>query len=135
MQNRLAIALIAAAALSSVGHAQGVPAKPQAPADAVQAAANGLGLLRGFAGVDISFSIEYDATGSMLVQGKMMKVPRYRSSIRFDVPGMRVDYDVGDGAQPQRHIDVVAGSWAWNEDVPGAGLANNENYGTATPAP
>jgi hypothetical protein len=101
----------------------------------VRAAAEALGLLRGFEGKDISFSIEYDATGSMLVQGQMTKVPRYRSSIRFDVPGMRVDYDLSDAPKPQRHIDVVAASFAWNEDVPGAGLANNDNYGTATPVP
>ena len=46
---------------------------------------------------------------------------------------MRVDYDLGEGAQQQRKGEVFAGNFAWDEDMPGGGLTPTS--GTATPAP
>ena len=118
------VVLGAVIALSGVGQAQGA-------ADTIQAAADALGLLRGFTATDITIAVQYDATGAVAVQGKLVKVPRYRASYRFDVPGMRVDYDLGDAKQ--RRVEVVTGTLAWDEDRPGGGLV--ADYGTATPAP
>lgn len=124
MRRRLIVVLGVVIALSSVGGAQGT-------ADTIQAAADALGLLRGFTATDITIAVQYDGNGSMAMQGKTVKVPRYRASFRFDVPGMRVDYDLGDGAQKQRRVEVVTGTLAWDEDRPGGGLV--ADYGTATP--
>lgn len=126
MRNRLVIALALAAILVGVGHAQEAE-------EAAHAAGYSLGLLRGLQESDFIIASQYDGSGTMLVDGRMVEVPRYRASIRWDTPGMRVDYDLGGGSQPQRKGEVFAGEFAWDEDMPGAGLT--PDWGTATPAP
>jgi hypothetical protein len=126
MRNRLMIALAVPAILVGVGHAQEAE-------EAAHAAGYSLGLLRGLLETDYIIASQYDATGTMLVDGRMVEVPRYRAQILWDAPGMRVDYDLGVGAQPQRKGEVFAGQFAWDEDKPGAGLT--PDWGTATPAP
>lgn len=126
MRNPLAMTLVAVAMLGSIGRAQEVK-------DVVHRAGYRLGLLRGLDEKDFIVASQYEATGTMLVAGRMVKVPRYHAQIRWDVPGMRVDYDLDDGAQKQRRTEAVAGQFAWNEDKPGAGLTPKS--GAATPAP
>ena len=126
MRNRLVIALALAAILAGVGHAQEAE-------EAAHASGYSLGLLRGLLETDYIIASQYDGFGTMLVDGEMVEVPRYRASIRWDMPGMRVDYDLGVGAQQQRKGEVFAGEYAWDEDKPGAGLTPTS--GTATSAP
>ena len=126
MRNRLVMTLVAVAMLGSL-------ARAQEPKEVAHRAAYRLGLMRGLDEKDFIIASQFDATGTMLVSGRMVKVPRYRAQIRWDTPGMRVDYDVEDGAQKQRRIEVVSGQFAWNEDKPGGGLTPKS--GTATPAP
>lgn len=96
-------------------------------------AADAIGLLRGLKEVDNYIAGMYEGVGTMVVNGQTVQVPRYHAEMRYDIPGMRIDYDLGEGAQQQRRGEVVAGKYAWNEDKPGAGLV--PGYGTATPAP
>ncbi len=124
MRNRLAFALVAVAVLGSTGRAQDVK-------DVIHQGGLTLGILRGLNETDFIVASQFDANGTMLVSGRMVKVPRYRGQMRWDIPGYRVDYDVEDGAQKQRHVEVVAGKFAWNEDKPGGGLT--EKSGNATP--
>ena len=81
--------------------------------------------------------MEYWATGSLNLQGRTCQLANYRASVRytasdrrerFPVPAMRVDYTCAapGGQTPERHIEVVAGDLAWNENEPG---------GSATPMP
>src|SRR6187397_2934041 len=60
--------------------------------------------------------IEYWGTaGTMAVEGSPRTLTKFRVSINYAVPGMRVDF-MHDG---QRTIHVVADKYAWNEDTPG----------------
>lgn len=126
MQNRLAIALAVTAVFVGVGRAQDAQ-------EVAHQAGYSLGLFRGVKETDFIIASQYDAAGKMLVNGRMVEVPRYRAQIRWSIPGMRVDYDLGEGAQKQRKVEVFAGKFAWDEDRPGGGLTPTS--GTATPAP
>jgi hypothetical protein len=82
-----------------------------------------LGLLRGLQQQDSVNRIEYwGAQGSAVMQGRSYPLEKFRISINYSVPGMRVDLTRNGG----REIRVVAGKYAWNEDAPG---------GKATPMP
>lgn len=87
-----------------------------------------LGMLRGPEESESILTLEYWGTGTMNVGGQPYNLTNYRGSVRFNVPGMRVDFTrTGpDGQTPQRQIHVVAGKFAWNETQPGM---------NATPAP
>ena len=56
------------------------------------------------------------------MQGRSYPLEKFRVSINYSVPGMRVDLARSGG----REVRVVAGKYAWNEDTPG---------GRATPMP
>jgi hypothetical protein len=132
----LVVAVVAAVAISGLVHAQGRPAAsgaPQGVAGVIKAASAALGLARGLEGGDWIISAQWEGSGTMMVQSRSVKMPRYREQVRFDVPGVRVDFDLEDGGQKQRRIEVATGAAAWNEDKPGAGLV--ANYGTVTPTP
>jgi hypothetical protein len=84
-------------------------------------AANALGMLRGLQQEDSVTTFEFWATGTLTDRGQPIKVSNYRASVRFrTVPGMRVDFtSAASGQPPRRHIQVVAGRFAWNEVEPG----------------
>ena len=84
-----------------------------------------LGMLRGPQEEDSVLTLEYVGNGTMNVGGQPCTLTSYRGSLRFNVPAMRVDFSCA-GRPPQRHIQVVAGTFAWDETQPGKG---------ATPAP
>lgn len=124
--------LVALAAFAASAAAQTTMPPPE-PAksleDALYKAADALGMLRGPQERDGIVTFEFWATGTLARQGQSCQVAEYRASVRypaadrrerFPVPGMRVDYTCADGAQkPTRHIEVVAGEFAWNETEPG----------------
>jgi hypothetical protein len=78
--------------------------------------ANSMGMLRGLQQEDSILTLEHWAKGTLTVSQQRFEVPEYRLSINYAVPGMRVDFRrQANGAQPQRQIDVVSGTAAWNE--------------------
>lgn len=109
------------------------PAEPAKDLEtALYKAADALGMLRGPQEHDAIVTFEYWATGPVVLDGRPCQATEYRASVRypaadrreqFPVPGMRVDVTCAEGS---RHIQVVAGEYAWNETAPGVG---------ATPAP
>jgi len=112
------------------------PAEPAKNLDtAIYKAADALGMLRGPQERDGIVTFEYWANGMIDRQGRPCQLTEYRASVRypaadrreqFPVPGMREDFTcAAAGAQkPERHVEVVAGEFAWNEAEPG---------GSATP--
>lgn len=126
MRNRLATAVVVVTVLGGIGRAQDVK-------DVVHQSGLTVGILRGLNETDFIIASQFDANGTMLVSGRMVKVPRYRGQMRWDAPGYRVDYDVEDGAQKHRHVEVVAGKFAWNEEKPGAGLTPKSGNATSAP--
>lgn len=78
--------------------------------------ANSMGMLRGLQQEDSILTLEHWAKGTMIVGQQRFEVPEYRLSINYAVPGMRVDFRrQAAGGRPQRQIDVVSGTAAWNE--------------------
>lgn len=120
-----AIALIAAPVL----HAQGAPDVKKV----LYNVANSLGMLRSPAEEDSAMSIEFWGSGTMVDGGREYKVTKYYGQLGYDFPGMRVELErTAAGGAPQRDIQVVSGTYAWNEDKPGAGLV--AGFGNARPA-
>ncbi len=97
--------------------------------------ANSLGMLRTVNEVDTFMTVEFWGRGTMrdvtaTGVGPSVPLKSYYSQIAYDHPGMRIDTVRGDG---RRDIQVVSGTFAWNEtDKLGGGLA--PEWGTATPA-
>jgi glyoxylase-like metal-dependent hydrolase (beta-lactamase superfamily II) len=138
------IAVVAALAVPSLS--------AQDTAATIKAAEYALGMIRGPARIDAINTMEYWGTGSTYAFGQAYRPDgawpafkvTYHASLSFTASAMRVDItrsnpdgliQGGGGlplAAPQRQIQVVAGKFAWNESVPGAGFLPNS---TATPAP
>lgn len=98
--------------------------------------ANKLGMLRTLREVDSLMTVEFWASGTMRAPGQTAGAPvplkTYYAQIAYDFPGMRVDMTRASGT-PQREIQVVSGTFAWNEiDQIGGGLA--PGWGSAVPA-
>jgi len=95
----------------------------------------GLGLHRGVQDEDSVLTVEYWATGTMREVGPKTigpAVPLKSVYVQFayDFPGMRVDMTRANG---MREIQVVSGTYAWNEiDKIGGGL--EPGWGSAVPA-
>ena len=99
--------------------------------------ANGLGVLRGVQEEDSVMTVEFWGSGTMAdpgASGRQYTVTKYHGALAYDFPGMRVDIErTADGAAPQREIQVVSGTYAWNEiDKIGGGLV--PGFGGAVPA-
>jgi hypothetical protein len=97
----------------------------------------GLGLHRGVQDEDSVLTVEYWGTGTMRDVGPKTigpAVPLKSMYVQFayDFPGMRVDMTRATGT-PAREIQVVSGTYAWNEiDKIGGGL--EPGWGSAVPA-
>jgi hypothetical protein len=95
----------------------------------------GLGLLRGNQNEDSVLSLEFWATGTMRDVtpkgiGPQIQLKSLYGQIGYDFPGMRLDITSADG---RREIQVVSGTFAWNEiDKIGGGL--QPGWGSAVPA-
>lgn len=102
--------------------------------DILYRTADMLGMLRTQREVDRLATLVYSGTGTAVIDGEACAMESYKASVRyaipdqehtFPVPGMRVDIScAANGAE--RHVQAVAGEYAWNETAPGVG---------ATPAP
>ena len=103
------------------------PAAAQDAAAQIKAAQYALGMIRGPQRIDAINTIEYWGTGHAQQPPAMVT---YHVSLSYLTPAMRVD--VKRSNPDVRQIQVVNGSFAWNESVPGAGFIPGT---TAMPAP
>ena len=107
-----------------------------------------MGMLRGVEEHELMVSLEYRAEGTIQVNGQACAITPfedteregelgtsgYRISASYQQPGYRTQIECTlPNGQTYSNIEVVSGGYAWNEDVPGAGLVPDQ--GTATPAP
>ena len=111
-----------------------------------------IGMIRGPRRIDAINTLEYWGTGHIYSFGQAYRPggpwPPYKIntkvSLSYAVPAMRMDSTrdnpeglvqgggLGPLAVPERQIQVVSGSFAWNESAPGGGFTPGT---TATPAP
>jgi hypothetical protein len=97
--------------------------------------ANRLGMLRTLNELDSLMTVEFWGRGSMRAVGPNGLGPQVQlksvyGQLAYDFPGMRVEYVRATG---EREIQVVSGTFAWNEiDKIGGGL--DPAWGSAVPA-
>ena len=93
-----------------------------------------MGMLRGIGEEELAVSLEYKGMGTIDVDGQSCTLTKYRSSTSYQTPGQRIQYEcMLPNGQKVSNIEVVSGQYAWDEDIPGAGLV--EGQGTVTPMP
>jgi len=107
-----------------------------------------MGMLRGIEEHELMVSLEYRAEGTIQVDGQACEIAAfkeaeregelgtsgYRISASYQQPGerTRIECTLPNG-RIYSNIEVVSGEYAWDEDIPGAGLVPGE--GAATPTP
>jgi hypothetical protein len=107
-----------------------------------------MGMLRGIEEHELVVSLEYRAEGTIRVNNQDCRITPfedaardgelgtsgYRISANYQQPGYRTQIDCAlPNGQTYSNIEVVSGQYAWDEDIPGAGLVAGQ--GTATPMP
>jgi hypothetical protein len=99
--------------------------------------ANSLGMLRTVQELDSLMTVEFWGSGTMREVGAkdvgpVVQIKNYHAQIAYDFPGMRVEITRASGT-PAHEIQVVSGTFAWNEiGKIGGGLA--PEWGSAVPA-
>lgn len=93
-----------------------------------------MGMLRGQAEPELVATLEYQARGTIRVNGEPCTLTKYRISANYQIPGSRTQIECTrpDG-ETFANIETVSGRHAWDEDIPGAEIIPGE--GTATPRP
>src|SRR5262245_23706920 len=93
-----------------------------------------MGMLRGVEEHELTVSLEYQGLGQIQVNGQPCTLTKYRASTNYQTRGQRIQYTcTRPNGQTVSSIEVVSGTFAWNEDRPGAELVPGE--GKATPMP
>ena len=76
--------------------------------------ANALGMSGDFANYDEITSIEYWGTGTINLNSQPCVLTDYHASIKYKVPGMRLEFACADSTgTPHHEAQVVAGKTAW----------------------
>src|SRR5690606_11557425 len=107
-----------------------------------------MGMLRGIEEHELIVTLEYRAEGTIQVDGQPCAIAPfadterfgelgksgYRISSAYQFAGSRTQIECTlPNGQTHSNIEVVSGEYAWDEDIPGAGLVPGQ--GTATPMP
>jgi hypothetical protein len=93
-----------------------------------------LGMLRGVDEHELIVSLEYQAKGTMQVDGQPCTLTKYRVSTNYQTSGQRVQYTcTRANGQTATGIEVVSGPYAWNEDILGAEIVAGKGKATPTP--
>jgi hypothetical protein len=89
-------------------------------------------MLRGIDEHELATSLEHQGKGTIEVDGQACELTKYRSSTNYQAAGQRIQYSCTlPNGRAHTAIEVVAGQYAWNEDVPGAEIVDGR--GKATP--
>lgn len=93
-----------------------------------------MGMLRGQAEPELVGTLEYQAEGTIQVDGRPCRLAKYRISANYQLPGYRtqIECTLPDGGT-YANVETMSGQYAWDEDLPGAEIIPGE--GTATPRP
>lgn len=93
-----------------------------------------MGMLRGQAEPELIATLEYQAEGTMQVNGRPCTLTKYRISANYRIPGYRtqIQCTLADG-ETYANVETMSGDYAWDEDRPGAEIIPGE--GKATPRP
>jgi hypothetical protein len=93
-----------------------------------------MGMLRGQAEPELVATLEYQAEGTIQVDGQPCMLSKYRISANYRIPGARTQIEcTRPNGQTYANIETFSGDYAWDEDIPGAEIMPGE--GTAVPRP
>ncbi len=144
--SRLGGALAAVLALIGplAGHAQGPQEVPEPYTPAPDAKdlrsvlfnwTRNLGMLKGHDERDMVATLEHQGTGTIQVNGQPCTLTKYRASTNYQSFSQRIQYTcTRANGQAYSNVEVVSGLYAWDEDTPGAEIAETTGKVTAKPA-
>ena len=94
-----------------------------------------MGVLRSGAESELVKTLDYHAaSGTIQVDGQPCTLTKYRVQANYQVPGWRTQIEcVRANKQKYSNVETVSGTYAWDEDIPGAELVPGK--GKATPKP
>jgi hypothetical protein len=94
-----------------------------------------MGMLRSGAESELVKTLDYHAAGGTIqVDGQPCTVTKYRVQANYQVAGWRTQIEcVRANKQKYSNVETVSGTYAWDEDIPGAELVPGK--GKATPKP
>lgn len=93
-----------------------------------------MGMLRGQAEPELVGTLEYQAQGTIQVDGQACVLSKFRISANYQLPGYRTQIECTlPGGETFANIETISGRFAWDEDIPGAEIMPGE--GAATPRP
>jgi hypothetical protein len=91
-----------------------------------------MGMLRGQAEPELIGTLEYQAEGTIQIDGQACSLTKYRISANYRIPGSRTQIEcTRSNGQTYANIETMSGEYAWDEDIPGAEIIPGE--GKATP--
>jgi hypothetical protein len=91
-----------------------------------------MGMLRGLDEHELVATLEYQAKGTIQVDGQPCTLTKYRISNNYQTSGERIQYTcTRANGQTYSNVEVISGEYAWNEDIPGAEIVAGK--GKATP--
>ena len=137
----LAVVVALGAALSA--HAQGFgggppPFTPKADAKDLKAVLYNwtwhMGMLRGQAEPELVATLEYQAEGTVQVDGQPCTLTKFRLSANYQIPGYRTQIECKrSNGQAYANVETISERYVWDEDRPGAEIIPGQ--GKATPRP
>ena len=151
----VAAALGVCVSLSAIAQFGGPPPQLYTPAEGARDLKSVLvnwpwhmGMLRGIEEHELMVSLEYRAEGKLDIGGQVCEITPfkegeregelgtsgYRISVSYQEPGTRTQIECTlPNGETYTNIENVSGVYAWDDDIPGAGLV--EGKGTAMPMP
>src|SRR5262252_10063375 len=93
-----------------------------------------MGMLRGQAEPELIGTLDYNAEGTIQVDGQPCTLTKFRISANYQIPGYRTQIVcTRPNKQTYSNIETMSGDYAWDEDIPGAEIVPGK--GKATPRP
>jgi hypothetical protein len=91
-----------------------------------------MGMLRGQAEPELIGTLEYQAEGTIQVDGQPCKLAKYRISANYQIPGYRTQIECKRAnGKTYSNIETISDHYTWDEDIPGAEIIAGQ--GKATP--
>jgi hypothetical protein len=93
-----------------------------------------MGMLRGQAEPELVATLEYQAEGTLQIDGQPCALTKYRLSANYQIPGYRTQIECKrPNGQTYANVETISDRYVWDEDRPGAEIIPGQ--GKATPKP
>jgi hypothetical protein len=93
-----------------------------------------MGMLRGQAENELVGTLDYHGEGTVTVDGQPCTLTKFRLQANYQTPGYRSQIECRRAnGRTYSNIETMSGTYAWDEDIPGAEIVAGQ--GKATPRP